>query len=63
MTKRTSPLPGDARWISVQSAAVHFDVSPATIRRRIADGTLIAQRFGPRLLRVLVESTTSAKSA
>jgi len=41
--------------LSVQNAADHYDCSVATIRRRIADGTLRAERFGPRLLRVIVK--------
>ena len=37
---------------SVADAATIFGVSQKTIRRRIADGTLTAYRFGPRLIRV-----------
>lgn len=38
--------------LTVKEAATHFGVSTHTIRRRIADGTLTAERFGPRLLRI-----------
>jgi excisionase family DNA binding protein len=38
--------------ISVSRAAELLGVSPATIRNRIADGTIDAERVGPRLLRV-----------
>ena len=39
------------RLTSIEAAAQYADVSPKTIRRRIADGTVPAYRFG-RLLRV-----------
>jgi excisionase family DNA binding protein len=38
--------------ISVSRAAELLGVSPATVRNRIADGTIDAERVGPRLLRV-----------
>ncbi|WP_166390344.1 helix-turn-helix transcriptional regulator [Nocardioides ochotonae] len=38
--------------ISLREAAAELGVSVDTIRRRIADGTLPAERIGPRLLRV-----------
>lgn len=51
-TTNTSPAGG--RWLTIQEAAEHYRVHPHTIRRRIADGTLTAERFGPRLMRVRV---------
>lgn len=42
----------DRRWVPIAEAAALLDVSPKTIRRRIADGTLSAHRLGPRLIRV-----------
>lgn len=44
------------RWPTIQQASEHTQLSPQTIRRRIADGTLIAMRFGPRLIRIDPES-------
>lgn len=38
--------------VSIQRAAEHLGVDPKTIRRRIADGKLLAYRVGPRLIRV-----------
>lgn len=38
--------------ITTIAAAVLVDVSPKTIRRRVADGSLPAYRVGPRLVRV-----------
>lgn len=40
--------------VSVQEAAVLTGVSEMTIRRRIADKSLPAVRFGPKLLRIKV---------
>ncbi|GAB2683593.1 excisionase family DNA binding protein [Barrientosiimonas humi] len=40
------------RFASVATAAQIYDLSPKTIRRRIADGTLTGYRLGPRVLRV-----------
>ena len=45
-------LTAEARWISMEEAGQILGVSAKTIRRRVADGTIRAQRFGPRLLRV-----------
>lgn len=39
-------------WLSVQQAADHIGVSDKTIRRRIDEGVLRAERFGPKLLRI-----------
>ncbi len=38
--------------ISLQDAASMLGVSTKTLRRRVADGTLVAYRVGPKLLRV-----------
>lgn len=40
-----------ARLISLEAAAARLDISPRTLRRRIADGTLPAYRIG-RLVKV-----------
>lgn len=40
------------RLATIPAAAEYAAVSPKTIRRRIADGTLRAYRFGPRAIRV-----------
>lgn len=39
-------------WLSLVEAADRLGVSTKTVRRRIAEGDLIAYRLGPRLLRV-----------
>lgn len=39
-------------YVSITQAALTLGCSTRTIRRRISDGTLSAQRFGPRLIRV-----------
>jgi excisionase family DNA binding protein len=38
--------------LSVQDAAQAFGLAEKTIRRRIADGSLLSYRVGPRLIRV-----------
>jgi excisionase family DNA binding protein len=40
------------RYGSIERAAEIADVSPKTIRRRIADGSITGYRFGPRIIRV-----------
>lgn len=42
----------ESRWISPRDAAQRLGISEQTLRRRIADGSVVAKRFGPRLLRV-----------
>lgn len=42
----------DPKYIPMARAAEIMCVSETTIRRRIADGTLAAKRFGPKLIRV-----------
>lgn len=49
------PTP-NIQWLTIREAAEYHRVHPHTIRRRIADGTLTARRFGPRLLRVRLEA-------
>lgn len=39
-------------WPTIQQVADSQQTSTKTIRRRIADGTLEAKRFGPRLIRI-----------
>ncbi|WP_045265120.1 helix-turn-helix domain-containing protein [Microbacterium oxydans] len=43
-------------WGTLDDAAEVLGVSTQTIRRRIADGSIRALRFGPRLLRVDMQS-------
>jgi excisionase family DNA binding protein len=50
--RQTPPRPRPEALVSVTDAAHRFGVSEKTIRRRIADGTLTAYRFPPRLIRV-----------
>jgi excisionase family DNA binding protein len=42
----------EPQWGTVDQAATLLGVSTKTIRRRIADGSVDARRFGPRLIRV-----------
>ncbi|GEK80574.1 helix-turn-helix domain-containing protein [Agrococcus baldri] len=44
------PTPPDP-WLTVQGAADLLNVSPKTIRRRLADGSIPAMRLG-RLIRI-----------
>lgn len=46
MSKTRSP------FVGIHDAAELAGVHPATIRRRVADGTLPAKRLGPRLIRI-----------
>ena len=48
-TRATQP---PRQWKSLPDAASYAGVCTRTIRRRIADGSLPASRFGRRLLRV-----------
>jgi excisionase family DNA binding protein len=45
---------------TVEEAAEILRVSQRTVRRRISDGTLEAQRFGPRLIRINLDSIAAA---
>lgn len=40
------------RYASVNDASATYDISPKTVRRRIADGSLTAYRLGPKLPRI-----------
>lgn len=46
------PLNTKRRLASIPAAAEYAACSTKTIRRRVADGSLPAVRFGPRVLRV-----------
>lgn len=48
------------RLTSLADAAAYAGVTPKTIRRRIADGTVPAYRMGPRLLRVDLDDLDAA---
>jgi excisionase family DNA binding protein len=53
----TDPTTGTAdrpAATSIAGAAELLGVSEQTIRRRIADGTLPAERIGPRLIRIRI---------
>ncbi|MGL3150666.1 helix-turn-helix domain-containing protein [Microbacterium sp. A82] len=41
-----------SNWLTLTEAAELAGVSTKTIRRRIADNSLIARRMGPKLVRV-----------
>ncbi|POH67632.1 hypothetical protein C3B61_06985 [Cryobacterium zongtaii] len=53
-----TPLPPSE--CTVREAADSLGVSTKTIRRRVADGTISARRFGPRLIRVNIASLEGA---
>lgn len=47
------PTPTPTRRLAtLNDAAAYAALHPRTIRRRIADGTLVAYRLGPRALRI-----------
>lgn len=46
----------DSTWGTMEDAALYLGVSSKTIRRRIADGSIRAKKFGPRLVRVDMHS-------
>ena len=50
-------------WVTVQEAAAYARVSTNTIRRLITSNTLIAKRFGPRLLRIRRDSLEQAMAS
>lgn len=52
MASTTSTPAASSCWVTIPDAAEHLGVSVKTIRRRISDGSLVAKRFGPRLIRV-----------
>ncbi|NLP85430.1 helix-turn-helix domain-containing protein [Microbacterium sp. CFH 90308] len=43
-------------WVPIPEAAEHYSLSDDTIRRMISRGEIEARRFGPRLIRVNLES-------
>lgn len=52
----------DHSWGTIADAAVMRDVSTRTIRRYIDAGLIEAVRFGPRLIRVNLQSLDNANS-
>lgn len=44
------------RWVTLAEAAESWRCSVKTVRRRIAAGDIYAERFGPRLVRVDLNS-------
>jgi len=58
-TTATTPLPRRT-LVSPQEAADRLGVSTRTVRRRIADGSIIGYRVGPRLIRVDVAQVFDA---
>ena len=54
-TKR-SPASSRDEWGTIQDAADLKKVSTKTIRRYITQGLIVAERFGPRLIRVNLNS-------
>jgi excisionase family DNA binding protein len=48
----STPANIGGRYASLSDAAEYIGVNEKTVRRRIADGTLIGYRLGGRLLRV-----------
>jgi len=46
--------------VSIHQAADYAGVSTKTLRRRIADGTIPAERLGPRLIRVRLADVDAA---
>lgn len=49
LAQTTSPTPV---WLSIPEAAEWLGVSPRTIRRKIADGTIKAHTLGRRIKRI-----------
>lgn len=52
MTGNGNNVRGQARWLTIKTAATILDVSTKTIRRRIATGELPAYRCGKRGIRI-----------
>lgn len=50
----------DTRWVRITEAAEQRKCSVRTIRRMISAGTIRAERFGPRIILVSVDSLNSA---
>lgn len=57
MQKRQAPAP--RRLVSLDKAAAYVDLSPWTMRRRIADGVIPGYRFG-RSIRVDLNEVDAA---
>jgi len=53
-TPRPASNTPDPEWLSLQKAALIYDISVDTLRRHIASGRLPASRFGARLIRVRI---------
>lgn len=49
--EKVTPTPPSS-WLGIAEAAEHLGVHHRTIRRRIADGSITAHRFGSRLIRI-----------
>lgn len=56
----SNEAPRRSAWGSIDEAAVHLGVSTKTIRRMIARNEIEAKRFGPRLIRVNLDSIGKA---
>lgn len=52
VAQRTRHVRNNLNYVSMDDAAELLGCSPKTVRRRIADGTLPATRFGKRLIRI-----------
>lgn len=48
------------RLVPIRAAAAKYGIHTNTIRRRIADGTIRAYRFGPRVVRVDLDELDAA---
>lgn len=48
------------RWVPIDQASEYFSLSHDTVRRMISRGEIEAKRFGPRLIRVNLESIEAA---
>lgn len=48
------------KYVPLIEAASHFGLSVKTLRRRIADGTLVGYRVGPREIRVNLAEVETA---
>jgi len=55
---RWEPIKG--RWASIDTVAAYLDVSTDTVRRMIRRKEIEARRFGPRLIRVDLNTLDSS---
>ena len=53
---RTNTARRETEWVTIQQAADRYQVSTKTVRRYITRGLIEAERFGPRLIRVDLNS-------